>query len=393
MRASLPFLPPSPRRRQSQCTRGGGRSGSRAPVLLGALPDGCGPGGLLLRGATSPRGALPDAQPPARRGAAQPAAVQPSSPGLARRRGLRAAPGRLHLGALAQAPPPGGGPAPDQSRGRGRGPAAPEQRAPAAARRVPAPRRRAVRAGAPGGARGGPFRQPGPLGPRLGFAMGVGGGPRARRTARCPFAPRQPGRGPPGEGTVHPRRAGRHPRPPRPRGAPQSAPTDPRPQRGAVPTPGASPGRGPPRTHDRGFRPPGLAQGSQGRSLPVRDQPFGPRRRGSSGSPQVPYSRKRRASAATAPPWSSAHSRGSGRGVLPPLALHGRDRRCRWAPRPAPRSRCPRPGSWPIPVSSSAPFALWLRGKRLGVLGRAPGAPRTPGPDRRRRRRRRLRGE
>lgn len=190
--STLPFLPSSSRRRQSQRTRGGGPSGGRAAVLLGALPIGsgvCGPGGLLLRRAAGPRGAFPDAQPPARRGPAQPAALRPPAPRLAGCGGRGAAPGRLHLGAPAQAPPPGGGPAPDQSRGRGRGPAAPEQRAPAASRRVPAPRRRAARARAPGGARGGPSRQPGPLGPRVGLTVGVGGGPRTRRAARCPLAP------------------------------------------------------------------------------------------------------------------------------------------------------------------------------------------------------------
>lgn len=145
----FPSCLPFPRRRQSQCSGGGGCSGSCAAVLLCSLSDGsgiCGPRGLLLRGTAGPRGALPDAQPPARRGAAQPAARWQTSCGLARRTWQGAAPGRLHLSAPAQAPPPGGGPAPDQSRGRGRGPATPEQRAPAAARRVPAPRRRAARA-------------------------------------------------------------------------------------------------------------------------------------------------------------------------------------------------------------------------------------------------------
>lgn len=284
---------PFPRRCQSQRSGGGGCSGSCAAVLLRSLSDGsgvCGPRRLLLRGTAGPHWAFPDAQPPARSGAAQPAARWPAPCGLARRTWQRAAPGRLHLSAPAQAPPPGGGPAPDQSRGRGRGPAAPEQRAPAATRRVPAPRRRAARARAPSGARGGPFRQSSRLGPCLGLALGVRGGAGACCAASCILAPRQSGRRPPGEGAVHPRGTGGYSWPPWPRGPPQSTTTDQGPQRGAVPTAGASPCHRPPRTHDGGLGPPGLAQGSEGRALPVRDQPVGPSRRSSSGTPQVSYS-------------------------------------------------------------------------------------------------------
>lgn len=221
--------------------------------------------------------------------------------------------------------------------------------------------------------------------------MGVGGGAGARCAASCILAPRQPGRGPPGEGAVHPRGTGGDPRPPWPRGPPQSATTDAGPQRGAVPTAGASPGCRPPRTHDGGLGPSGLAQGSEGRALPVRNQPVGPSRRGPSGTPQVPYSGTGRASASAAPPRPSTHAGRAGRGVLPPLALHRRDRRSRWAPRPAPRPGGPRPRAGPIPVCSSAPAALWLRRQRLRVLSGALGTPWTPGSDGRRWRR--LRGE
>ncbi|XP_060042092.1 dapper homolog 3 isoform X1 [Erinaceus europaeus] len=380
------------RRRQSQRSGGGERPGRGAALLLGALPDG-GSGVLLVGRAAAARGALPDAQPPARGGAAQPAALLPVAGGLDGRsgRGRGAAPGRLHLGASAQAPPPGGGAAPDESRGRGRGPAAPEQRAPAAPRRVPVPRRRAARARAPAGARRGSPRQPGRPRPRLGLAVGAGGGRRARSAARRVLAPRQPGRGPPGEGAVHPRRAGRHPRAPRPRRAPQgAAPPDARPQRGAVAAPRAAPGRRPPRPRDGNVGPAGLAQGAQGRALAVGDQPAGPRRR-APGAPQVPHGRARRAAAPQAPPRARTHPGGAGRGLLPSLALHRRDRRGRRTTCAPPRPVHARPRPRPVPVGPAAPPALRLRGQRLRVLGRAPGAPGTPRPGGRRGGR--LRGE
>uniref|UniRef100_A0A9L0JCE1 Dishevelled binding antagonist of beta catenin 3 n=1 Tax=Equus asinus TaxID=9793 RepID=A0A9L0JCE1_EQUAS len=237
---------------------------------------------------------------------------------------------------------------PRTSPGGGRtGSAAPEQRAPAAARRVPAPRRRAGPRPSPRwSARWGPCRQPGRLGPRVGLAVGVGGGARAGRAARRALAPRPPRRGPPGEGAVHPGAR----RPP-PRGLPGRAA-----RRKAPPlTRGRSVEQSPPRERPR-------AAGRRGRMTEASGRRGSPRARKAARSQSETSLLGRAAAVPPGPPKYPTAEREEPRpprprrGPAPTLAAQAagacarwrstaRDRRSRGAPRPsrAPAARGPCP--------------------------------------------------